>query len=410
MTRVGIDGACWLNRRGYGRFARGLVRQLVTLREDIEYTLLVDFDPAHAPELPAGVRVVRIPTHQPATRAAAAEGRRSLRDLWAASRAISRERFDLIFFPSAYTYVPVFGPGRIVVVIHDVIPEQFPREVFPTRADAVQWWLKLLAARWQADAVVTVSEASKRGIVEEFGIAGERIAVISEGTDPTFRLLPQGEQMNEILARWSLNRRRFLLYVGGISPHKNLGTLLEAFAQLRRDAGYRDFRLVLVGDYTGDVFYSAYDDLRRQARALGVDDAVVFTGYVDDADLAYLYNAAAAFVLPSLLEGFGLPAVEAMACGTPVVANARGALPEVIGPAGVLFHSERRGDLEAALRRVLTDQRLQAHLRQAGPERAATFTWDRAARETLAAFRVLNSSRQALHLSESRLPEKETTG
>ncbi len=410
MMRVGIDGACWLNRRGYGRFARGLVRQLVALREEIEYTLLVDFDPAQAPDLPAGVRVVRIPAHQPATRAAAAEGRRSLRDLWAASRAMSLERFDLVFFPSVYTYVPVFGPGRVLVVIHDVIPEQFPREVFPTRADAVQWWLKLRLARWQAHSVLTVSEASKQGIMEQFGLAADRIAVISEAADPSFRVLPPDERMADILARWSLRHGRFLLYVGGISPHKNLGSLLEAFAQLRRAAAYRDCRLVFAGDYTGDVFYSAYDDLRRRAAALAVEDAVVFTGYIDDADLAYVYNAAAALVLPSLLEGFGLPAVEAMACGAPVVANARGALPEVIGSAGVLFRSERPGDLEAALHRVLSDEELRARLRRLGPARAATFTWDRAARETLAAFRASRNPRQALCLSESRLPEKETMG
>ncbi len=177
--RVGIDGACWLNRRGYGRFARGLLTSLAALSSDIEYTLAVDFDPAAAAPIPAGMRVLRIPVRRPATQAAAASGRRSLRDLWITSRAFSRERFDLIFFPSAYTYVPVFGPGRVAVVIHDVIPEQFPQEVFPTRAAATNWRLKLLAARWQADLVMTVSEASKRGIMEHFGTAGDRIAIIS---------------------------------------------------------------------------------------------------------------------------------------------------------------------------------------------------------------------------------------
>ena len=407
--RVGIDGACWLNRRGYGRFARALVTALAAQGGDVDYTLLIDFDPADAPAPPAGVRLVRIPVHRPATHAAAAEGRRSLRDLWATARAISRERFDVIFFPSVYTYVPVLGPGRIATVIHDVIPERFPREVFPTRRGALNWQLKLLLARWQTSLLLTVSTASKRDIAARFGIAADRIALISEAADACFRPLPQDARMAAILRRWSLTAGRFLLYVGGISPHKNLGTLLTAFAELRRDPACADYRLVLAGDYAGDVFYSAHQALRRQVTELNLGDAVVFTGYVDDTDLAYLYNAAVLFVLPSLLEGFGLPALEAMACGTPVVASARGALPELLGPAGVLFDPERGAELVEVLRRVLSDAELRRLLRRLGPERAATFSWTRAAGETLSALRQLFHSKQALSLTGSGLPKKETT-
>jgi glycosyltransferase involved in cell wall biosynthesis len=387
--RIGIDGTCWLNRRGYGRFARELVGGLAALDGGVEYTLVVDFDPAQAPPVPPGIQVLPVVTRRPAARAAAAAGRRSLPDMWAVSRAISRERFDIVFFPSAYTYVPVTGPGQVVVVVHDVIAEQFPEHVFPTRLATTLWRLKLLAARRQADLVMTVSEASRKGISTHFGIPPDRIVVVPEAADPIFQPLPRDNVSGEVLRRFSLLDRRFLLYVGGISPHKNLGALLDAFAQLRRDPACSDCCLVLVGDYSGDVFYSAYDQLRQKAELLGLGDAVCFTGYVADEDLVHLYGAAEAFVLPSLLEGFGLPVIEAMACGAPVVASARGALPEVVGPAGLLFDPDRPGDLYDVLHRVLTDAGLRGRLRHLGPQRAAEFSWDRAARTALSAFRSL---------------------
>jgi len=387
--RIGIDGTCWLNRRGYGRFARELVSSLVALDGGVDYTLVIDFDPRQAPAFPPGIRILPVATRQPGARAAAATGRRSLADMWATSRAISRERFDVVFFPSAYTYVPVTGPGQVVVVIHDVIAEQFPQHVFPTRLAATFWWFKLLAVRRQADLVMTVSEASRQGIAERFGISADRIVVVPEAADPIFHARPRDDAMNDILQRFSLRGCRFVLYVGGISPHKNLGTLLDAVVQLRRDPAYADCRVVLVGDYAGDVFFSAYDALRRQAEALGLGDAVCFTGYVADEDLAYLYSAAEAFVLPSLLEGFGLPVIEAMACGAAVVASRRGALPEVVGDAGLLFDPDRPGELCDVLRRVLSDAPLRDRLRRLGPQRAAEFSWERAARTTWSAFRSL---------------------
>jgi len=393
--RVGIDGACWLNRRGYGRFARELVWALARLGGTVEYSLMIDFDPLEAPPLPAAVRVVRVASRRPAARAAAATGQRSLRDLWAMTRAIQDERFDVMFFPSAYTYVPVLGAARVVVVIHDVIAEQFPAQVFPTRRGAVQWWLKLLAARRRADLVLTVSEASRTGIARRFKIAPHKIVVIPEAASPLFRQLPadaHDQAPAALLQRWQLAERGFLLYVGGISPHKNLAVLIDAVAALRRRPATATLKLAIVGDHSGDVFFSAYEELRRQCAALQLGDAVVFTGYVDDAALVVLYNRAAAFVLPSLAEGFGLPVLEALACGTPVVTSARGALPEVLGAAGMLFDPDRKGDLEAVLAELLGDGDVQERLRRLGPARAAEFSWERAARQTLAALQEVTGT------------------
>lgn len=386
--RIAIDGTCWLNRRGYGRFARELVHELVVQAPEIVWTLVTDFDPAAAPAPPAGVRVQRVATGTPAARAAAATGRRSVADMWAVSRALSGGGHDLIFFPSAYTYVPVFGRSRVAVVIHDVIAEQLPEQVFPTRRAAWFWRAKLWAARRQADLILTVSEASRTALAGHFGIPPGRIVVVPEGPGVEFQPC---DPASEVLAQYGLLGQRFVLYVGGISPHKNLVALVDAFADVRSAPAPGSPILVMVGDYQGDVFHSAYAAVRGRAADRGVADAVRFTGYVPDADLAHLYNAAAVLVLPSLLEGFGLPVVEAMACGTPVVVSNRGALPEVVGDAGIVCDPDRPGALAGALRTVLDDAALHARLRTAGLARAAQFSWTRAARVTLDAFRRLSA-------------------
>jgi glycosyltransferase involved in cell wall biosynthesis len=393
--RVGIDGTSWLNRRGYGRFAHQLLHHLVEEDPRVDYTMVVDFDPADAPTVPDHVRLHRLETTRPAARAAAADGRRSLRDMWAVSHTLARGDFDVIFFPTAYTYVPVFGGTPIAVVIHDVIAEQFPQHVFPTRQAAAFWRMKLWAARRQAAMVMTVSEASRQGIAAHWGIPVERIQVICEAADAVFAPLTPERGEGGVLRRLRLLDRRFVLYVGGISPHKNLGGLIDAVAAARRHPSLSDLMLVLVGDYTSDVFHSAYETLRRQRDTLDLHDAVVFAGYVPDAELVHLYNAAAAFVLPSLLEGFGLPAVEAMACGAPVIVSNRGALPEVVGDAGLVFDPNDRTALQQTLQRVLLEPDLCTRLRHDGPRRAAQYSWQRAARDTLTAFHALVAARSA---------------
>ena len=173
-------------------------------------------------------------------------------------------------------------------------------------------------------------------------------------------------------------------HVGGISPHKNLGRLVDAFEALSLNPSVADVRLVLVGDYAGDVFHSDYPRLKEQIESLGLSHRVTLTGFVPDDDLVHLYNAAQLLVFPSLEEGFGLPAVEAMACGTPVVASDRGSLPEIVGEAGLLFDPMDAHAIERALESVLRDDDLRAGMAQRGLARSSLFTWENAARRTIA--------------------------
>jgi glycosyltransferase involved in cell wall biosynthesis len=274
--------------------------------------------------------------------------------------ALRRDGIDV--FLSPYYKRPLIAPCPVVVTIHDLFFIGYPGRRRPVY-DAVM----TRAARWYARgaaAIVADSEHSRRAIVTRLGLAAERIAVIPVGLGPEFRPSTPSPAQRE---RYGLGSA-YALYVGNFLPHKNLPRLLGAWAALAEPLRAMH-RLVLAG---GSAAGRAA--LQAQAAALGLADRVVFAGVVDDADLPALYGGAAAVVLPSLEEGFGLPALEAMACGAPVVASRRGALPEVVGDAGVLVEPEDEGALATALTRVLGGELDRAALRRAGLARAAGFS------------------------------------
>ena len=165
MLRVGIDGGCWLNRRGYGRYARSLLKALARQDDGIRYVLFVDPLTARELDLPPGFDTVVVPTRHPPAQAASASGRRALGDLWRMGRAVARERLDVFFFPSVYTFFPLLRPVRAVVAIHDVIAEHHPNMVFARRRLALFWKAKLRIALHQARLILTVSDHSRDGIV-----------------------------------------------------------------------------------------------------------------------------------------------------------------------------------------------------------------------------------------------------
>ena len=391
--RIGVDATCWHNRRGYGRFTRELLEAVLEVDKANEYLFFVDPATAECGELPSDVQTIVVQTTVAPIEAASAEGRRSLRDLWAMSREVMRHKLDLFFFPTVYSYFPIFNRTKVIVTVHDVIAEHHPDLIFPNARSKFFWGLKQKTAIRQADIIATVSEYSKQQIIEYFGVAPSRLRIISEAARPAFRALANNEEMTLALGRYDLAPdEEFLLYVGGISPHKNLSTLVSAFERVRKSRGSAPLKLVLVGDYKGDSFFSAYPELKKQVNALRLDDEVIFTGFVPDEDLAYLYNAASALVFPSLEEGFGLPAVEAMACGTPVAASNCGSLPEVLGPAGRFFDPHDPNDIANVVTQILNDDAVHGSMRQSGLLRAKEFLWKKAAHETLSIFDELVSS------------------
>lgn len=229
----------------------------------------------------------------------------------------------------------------------------------------------------EARFVIAVSNATRDDLVEAFGIASAKVRVVHLGVRDDVRRVG-ADICAAVTTPYGL-RTSYWLYVGVLDPNKNLVAMLEGYARYRRHGGKR--ALAIAGQ---SAFYGTA--LRRRAKALGIEDDVVFLGYVPDAHLPALYSAATAVVMPSPLEGFGLPALEAMACGTPVIAAGAGALPEVVGDAGLLVEASEPRQFADAMQRLDDDGALCANLAVAGMRRSTQFSWERAALETLGVY------------------------
>ncbi|MDQ3041320.1 MAG: glycosyltransferase family 4 protein [Acidobacteriota bacterium] len=387
--RIGVDATCWGNKRGFGRFTRELLEALLEIDKTNEY-LFFDGDTADSETIPARVKKIVAQTEISPIKAASADSRRSLKDLWAMSRAVLRHRIDVFFFPAVYSYFPVFNRTKIVVTLHDVIADHHPEHIFPDSKSKFFWKLKQNIAIRQADLILTVSDYSKEQIIKYFKLPESRLRVINEAARPAFKVLPPDGAANDAIRRYQLKQgEKFLLYVGGISPHKNLSVLIDAFNCLRANPKQAEVKLVLVGDYKDDPFFSAYPALKKQVAALGLEDKIIFTGFISDEDLTYLYNAATLLVFPSLEEGFGLPAIEAMACGTPVAASNCGSLPEVIGAAGRFFNPRSAENMSETIQQILGDDAMRSSMKESGLRRSEQFLWKKAAEDTLDIFHEL---------------------
>jgi glycosyltransferase involved in cell wall biosynthesis len=386
--KIGIDATCWGNKRGFGRFTRELLEALLEVDETNEYLFFIDSDTNESETIPSRVAKIVVNTDVSPMQAASAESRRSIKDLWAMSRVVFRHKIDVFFFPAVYSYFPVFNRTKIIVTIHDVIADHNPELIFPNAKSKFFWKLKQNIAICQADLIATVSEYSKKQIIEYFDLPQSRMRVISEGARPIFKVEAADQERKETLAKFKLDSSKdFLLSVGGISPHKNLGTLVTAFKRICETR--ENIKLVLVGDYKDDPFFSAYPSLTKQIAELNLQDKIIFTGYISDEELVDLYNEAALLVFPSFEEGFGLPAIEAMSCGTPVAASNCSSLPEVLGDAGRFFDPRNVDNMADVIGQVLGDAEMRKTMRKSGLARAEQFKWKKAANETLAIFNEL---------------------
>lgn len=382
--RVGVDATIWANRRGYGRFARNAVGRLVELDPDTAYVLLIDEESARGAELPAGAETLRVGLSRKPSEAASADSYRPPGDLLRLGAAVSRARFDAFLFPSVYTYFPSIG-APTVVGLHDVITDDFPELTLPSRRARTFWQAKQRLAIARARKLFTVSESARSEISARLRIPAEKLAVVPEAPDAVFTPRPRAD-VDRALDEIGLPAgQAFLLYAGGISPHKNIETLLEAYAVVRGAAGDGPPKLVVVGALDGDAYLSAAGSVRARVAALGLGSDVVLPGYVSDEALACLYSGAAVVALPSLAEGFGLPAVEAAACGAPVVLSDIPAHRETLGDAALFFPPRDAAVLAERIQHLLASDMLRRSLAERGRERVSAYTWDAAA----AALRTL---------------------
>jgi glycosyltransferase involved in cell wall biosynthesis len=310
------------------------------------------------------VQLSRLPTHRPLVRILWEQGFQP----W----ALSPSEIQLLHGPAFVG--PLLGSVPFVVTVHDLsfllYPAGFrkPNRLYLT---AFTRWSVQRARR-----VIAVSDSTKRDVVRLYGISPDNVDVVHNGVDPCFQPLPASET-TAFRAKQGLPER-FLLFVGTLEPRKNVIRLIESYAQL---PAHRP-PLILVG---GKGWL--YDQIFARVKSLGLDDNVRFAGFVPPEDLPKWYNAATLFVYPSLYEGFGLPPLEAMACGTPVVTSTASSLPEVVGQAALLVDPADTEALTDAMNRVLGDQVLQERMRAKGLLQAQGFSWQETARRTADSYR-----------------------
>ena len=302
------------------------------------------------------------------------------------SRFLRRRSVDIFHSPNFLC--PFFsGKLKIVVTVHDLIPLKFPH--FTPRAKKTRfnflfrWFLRRSLSR--ADKVIAVSNRTRLDLIEELQVNDERIRVIYNGVDRKYRPRDMGEVKTILRRKYGLEGPYFL-FVGRLDPYKNVPALIDAFALLSQRSG-SGLKLVIVASPD-----PRYPDPGVHAARLKIDSLVKFIPGVDDEeDLIALYNAALALVLPSFWEGFGLPPLEAMACGTPVITSNRGALSEVVGGAALMVDPERIEKIASALKKIWVDRNLRLRLKEEGLKRAATFSWDKTALQSLAVYREVFS-------------------
>lgn len=274
--------------------------------------------------------------------------------------------------------IPQVKGAGLIVTIFDLIPLLF--RDFHTRFGRREGQLQARRAAERAERIITISNSSKKDIIRLLHIPAEKIVVIPLAAGGLYRRIHDFESIKIFKEKYNL-RREYILYVGTLEPRKNIINLLRAYSSLIKEHPDLEEQLVVVGKkgwlYTG-IF--------KEVEELKLGDRVVFTGYVPDEDIVLFYNCARLFIYPSLYEGFGLPVLEAMACGTPVITSNRSSLPEVAGDAARLVDPENVEEIAQAMKEILSDDCLRSQMSKEGIGRARLFSWEKAAQETLKVY------------------------
>ncbi|MCC7355735.1 MAG: glycosyltransferase family 4 protein [Anaerolineae bacterium] len=369
--RICVDvSAAVHHRAGLGRYAHELTAALLDVDAGDEYVVFYN-RPARAQVAPPLDRLRHLTTNLP-------NKPWRLSALFAHFAGLPQDRLfpGIDLFHAADHLLPRFSRARSVFTLHDLAFRFYPE----THTALNRWFLNVMMPRFlrSADAVIAVSEHTKRDAVRAYEIDEAKVRVIYEGVHPRFR--PADPEAMEAVRRKYGLPDRFILSVGTIEPRKNLDTLLAAYRLLRGQGTAH--KLVVVGKKGW-----LYEGFFRRLRELGLEGEVIFPGFIPDNDLPAFYSSAELFAFPSLYEGFGLPPLEAMACGAPVVCADSSSLPEVVGDAALLLPPLDVVAWAEAMRRLACDADLRATLRARGPARARRFSWERAARETVEVYR-----------------------
>ena len=287
---------------------------------------------------------------------------------------LRKEKIDIFLTP--YFKAPVFAPCKLVVIINDLIPIKIQNSKFKIQnfLGRLYFWILGKMAAKRADKIITISNYSKKDIIGMFKVAEGKIEVVYLGVDKRYH--PVESNLKEVTSKYGINKR-YILYIGNLSPHKNIRGLITAYSKLP-DNIKDEYDLVIGGKKDRN-----YLDLYKLTKDLDLEDKVIFTGFIEEDDLPLIYSGAELFAFPSFYEGFGLPPLEAMACGTTVVASNAASLPEVVGDAGLLVSPENIEELYRVIWQVLTNSKLKKNLTQKGLERVKLFNLEKTGKEIL---------------------------
>ena len=380
--KVGIDVSRTVPRRdraGIGKYADLLVQALARLDTEHEFVLypgLGDFvHPEYGVTCDISVPVRKNFTKYEGPLPAFADGRHLPR----------RDSVDVVH-ATAFS-CPDVSPARLAVTIYDLTYHLFPQFHLPSNIEFCERNMARAIAR--GDHFIAISEQTRKDFVNCYGVDAERVRVIPLAAEAMFAPVTDTERIAPVLAKHGI-RDKYVLFVGSVEPRKNLPSLIKAFRELVAgavaDADLRDVLLVLAGTpgWLNDEIY-------KMPASLGVADRVKFLGYVEDDELPVLYSAAQLFVYPSLYEGFGLPVLEAMSCGAPIVTSNVSSLPEVAGDAGILIDPRDVGALARAMGTILGNAELMRRMKLQSRRRAESFSLERMARDTLRVYEALGS-------------------
>jgi glycosyltransferase involved in cell wall biosynthesis len=361
-----------MNEFGVGTYTRNVIRALARLDRTNEYFLLGQSQKVtEVGPLPTNFRPVSIAAHD------------SLGGFLQCHSAVRRLGCDVVHVPHLF-WLPYSLPCPYVVTVHDVLDHMYRANNGSGLRRSLHFHLTQRVLK-KAACIFAVSQFTKSEVQNLFGIDPARIQVVYNAIDPRFLTGHATDADRQMLAERYQITYPFLLYAGRISPHKNLVRIIEAFAALKPELAkqdlYPDLKLIIIGDEL-----SKHPDLRRTVVRGGVQNDVRFLGFVPIDVLRIFYDVAKIFVFPSLYEGFGLPPLEAMAHGTPVLTSNTSSIPEVVGNAAVLVNPENLFEMMRALQRVLVDQSLREKLRQAGYEQVKRFSWEHSVSEILASY------------------------
>jgi glycosyltransferase involved in cell wall biosynthesis len=367
---IGIDASriAVAERTGTERYSVELLGALAQIDRHNQYTLYCNGLPPALPCVGPNFALRNIPFPR----------------LWTHARLsleLRRHPPERLFVPAHV--VPLLHPAHSIVTIHDLGYLAFPEtHTFARRLELH------LTTRWSTRAarqLIAISQATRNDLITHYSVAPEKIAVVYHGLGAQFHPITSAATINAVHARYGI-RAPYFLYIGTVQPRKNLARLIDAFAQALRagmtvphPGGASGPPHLLLAGKKGWMTAA----IEQRAAAAGVAGQVHFTGYVDDADLPALLSGALAFVFPSRYEGFGMPVLEAMACGTPVLTSSSSSLPEIAGDAALLVDPHDTDAIASGLTRLATEPALREQLRMRGLARAAQFTWERCAAATL---------------------------